>query len=44
MTRHKNDGRRFPDEAVDACLAAAGIPRKEVDAIVTAGGLWSLPE
>jgi carbamoyltransferase len=35
MTRFKNDGNRFPDEAVDECLAIAGIGRKDVDIVVT---------
>lgn len=33
MSRLKNDGRRFPDEAVDECLAVAGIGRKDVDVL-----------
>jgi len=35
MTRFKNDGRRFPDEAVDECLTAAGLRRRDVDVVVT---------
>jgi carbamoyltransferase len=35
MTRLKNDGRRFPDEAVDECLAAAGILRHDIEVVVT---------
>lgn len=35
MTRRKNDGRRFPDEAVEECLAVAGIRRKDIDVVVT---------
>jgi carbamoyltransferase len=33
MTRIKCDGGRFPSEAVDECLAAAGLSRADVDVI-----------
>lgn len=33
MTRKKGDGHRFPDEAVDECLAVAGITRADVDVL-----------
>ena len=33
MTRVKGDGNRFPGEAVDECLAAAGIGRHDVEVV-----------
>jgi carbamoyltransferase len=33
MTRIKGDGSRFPEEAVDECLAVAGLAREDVDAL-----------
>lgn len=35
MTRNKGDGERFPDEAVDECLEAAGLSRRDVDVVAT---------
>jgi carbamoyltransferase len=40
MTRFKNAGGRFPDEAVDECLAVATIERKEVDVVVMSFELY----
>ena len=33
MTRIKCDGNRFPEEAVEECLAAAGLSRSDVDVL-----------
>ena len=33
LTRMKSDGDRFPDEAIDDCLAVAGLTRKDVDVL-----------
>lgn len=33
LTRIKGDGFRFPDEAVDECLAVAGLSRSDVDVV-----------
>ena len=42
LTRRKTDGGRVPEEAIDECLAIAGLTRSEVDAVVLGRGayLW----
>ncbi|GAB1715578.1 MAG: Carbamoyltransferase [Nitrobacter sp.] len=42
MTRIKGDGDRFPDEAIDECLAVASLDRSDVDVLVLPYGS-SLP-
>ncbi|MSO69330.1 MAG: hypothetical protein EXQ98_03490 [Alphaproteobacteria bacterium] len=38
LTRRKIDGGRVPDEAIDECLAIAGLTRDKVDAVVLGCG------
>lgn len=38
VTRLKGDGGRFPHEAVDECLAAAGIGRRDVEVVAMSLG------
>jgi len=38
LTRRKIDGGRVPDEAIDECLAIAGLTRRDVDAVVLGRG------
>src|SRR5215470_18269871 len=33
LTRMKSDGDRFPDEAIDDCLASVGLTRADVDVL-----------
>src|SRR5437879_6905495 len=42
LTRMKSDGDRFPDEAIDDCLASAGLTRADVDVLCLPRG--SYPE
>ena len=41
LTRRKIDGGRVPDEAIDECLAIAGLTRREVDAVVLGRGAFA---
>ncbi len=41
LTRRKVDGGRMPDEAIDECLAIAGLSRREVDAVVLGRGAFA---
>ncbi|MDP7343232.1 MAG: carbamoyltransferase C-terminal domain-containing protein, partial [Alphaproteobacteria bacterium] len=41
LTRRKIDGGRVPDEAIDECLAIAGLTRREVDALVLGRGAFA---
>jgi len=41
LTRRKIDGGRMPDEAIDECLAIAGLSRREVDAVVLGRGAFA---
>ena len=40
LTRRKIDGGRVPDEAIDECLAIAGLQRRDVDAVVLGRGAY----
>ena len=40
LTRRKIDGGRVPEEAIDECLAIAGLTRGEVDAVVLGRGAF----
>ena len=40
LTRRKIDGGRVPDEAIDECLAIAGLTRRDVDAVVLGRGAF----
>ena len=40
LTRRKTDGGRVPEEAIDECLAIAGLTRGEVDAVVLGRGAY----
>jgi carbamoyltransferase len=40
MTRRKIDGGRVPTEAIDECLAIAGVERKDVEALVLGRGAF----
>ena len=41
LTRRKIDGGRVPDEAIDECLAIAGLTRRDVDAVVLGRGAFA---
>jgi carbamoyltransferase len=41
LTRRKIDGGRMPDEAIDECLAIAGLSRRDVDAVVLGRGAYA---
>ena len=41
LTRRKIDGGRVPDEAIDECLAIAGLTRREVDVVVLGRGAFA---
>jgi hypothetical protein len=41
LSRVKGDGGRFPDEAIDECLNAAGLLRRDVDALCLPRGSFS---
>ena len=41
LTRRKIDGGRVPDEAIDECLAIAGLSRRDVDAVVLGRGAFA---
>ena len=41
LTRRKIDGGRVPDEAIDECLAVAGLSRRDVDAVVLGRGAFA---
>jgi carbamoyltransferase len=41
MTRSKNAGGRFPDPAIDECLATAGIERQDIDVVVMSFELYA---
>ena len=40
LTRRKIDGGRVPDEAIDECLAIAGLSRRDVEAVVLGRGAY----
>jgi len=40
LTRRKIDGGRVPNEAIDECLAIAGLTRRDVDAVVLGRGAF----
>lgn len=40
LTRRKIDGGRVPDEAIDECLAIAGVTRSQVDVIALGRGAY----
>ncbi|MBT4425546.1 MAG: hypothetical protein HOC88_01520 [Rhodospirillaceae bacterium] len=40
LTRRKIDGGRIPDEAIDECLAIAGLTRRDVEAVVLGRGAY----
>ncbi len=40
LTRRKIDGGRVPEEAIDECLAIAGLTRQDVDAVMLGRGAY----